>query len=48
MVFTVGMPDRKDIYASVDDFKPTDVCTAPNGDFYVFDGLRQAVDPPVH
>jgi hypothetical protein len=38
VVFTVGMPDRKDIYASVDDFKPTDVCTAPNGDFYVFDG----------
>lgn len=45
VVFSIGQPDRPDIYDSPEKFKPTDVCVAPNGDFYVFDGYGQ---PWVH
>lgn len=37
-VFQFGMPDQPDIYSDAKEFRPTDVCVAPNGDFYVFDG----------
>jgi sugar lactone lactonase YvrE len=44
-IFTIGQPPRADIYDDPQKFKPTDVCVAPNGDFYVFDGYGQ---PWVH
>jgi DNA-binding beta-propeller fold protein YncE len=37
-VFTVGIPPRKDLYPTAEKFKPTDVCVAPDGTFYMFDG----------
>ncbi len=44
-IFQLGRPNRPDIYSADDDFNPTDVCVAPNGDFYVFDGYGK---PWVH
>lgn len=41
-VWTIGMPDRPDLYESEKQYKPTDVCVAPNGDFYVFDGYGRS------
>jgi DNA-binding beta-propeller fold protein YncE len=41
-VFRLGMPDRKDLYKSVDEYKPTDVAVAPSGEFYVFDGYGKS------
>src|SRR5437763_8912100 len=40
-LFDIGIPPREDIYKSKDQYKPTDVCTAPDGTFYVFDGYGQ-------
>lgn len=34
----IGLPPRKDIYSSPSEFKPTDVCVAPDGVIYIFDG----------
>jgi DNA-binding beta-propeller fold protein YncE len=42
VLWTIGVPDRPDIYSSSDSYKPTDVAVAPNGDFYVFDGYGQS------
>ena len=44
-LFRLGVPPRKDIYAGPPEFKPTDVCIAPSGDFYVFDGYGK---PYIH
>ncbi len=44
-LFTLGHPPRTDIYDKPEKFTPTDVCVAPNGDFYVMDGYGQ---PYVH
>jgi DNA-binding beta-propeller fold protein YncE len=41
----LGVPPRKDIYSMPQEFKPTDVCVAPTGDIYVFDGYGK---PFVH
>ncbi len=41
----IGMPDRPDIYQSVEEYKPTDVAVAPSGEFYVFEGYGK---PYVH
>jgi hypothetical protein len=45
MQFRLKMPPRRDIYGSPSEFKPTDVCVAPNSDIYVFDGYGK---PYVH
>ncbi len=37
-VLSLDPPPRKDLYTSAELYKPTDVCVAPNGDIYVFDG----------
>lgn len=37
-VWTLGVPDREDLYENAEQFRPTDVAVAPNGEFYVFDG----------
>ncbi len=44
-IFKLDQPARADIYKSKDQYKPTDVCTAPDGSFYIFDGYGQ---PWVH
>jgi hypothetical protein len=41
IVLAIGMPPRADIYATPDKYKPTDVCTAPDGTIYLFDGYGQ-------
>ena len=38
VIWKIGIPDRKDIYPTAENFKPTDVAVAPNGDVYVTDG----------
>lgn len=43
-IWEMGAPKRDDIYGQ-GGFKPTDVCVAPNGDFYVMDGYGK---PWVH
>ncbi len=42
VVYTLKMPDRKDIYASDAEYKPTETCVAPNGDVYVTDGYGKS------
>lgn len=42
VLFRVGVPDRPDLYASEEQYRPTDVAVAPNGDFYVVDGYGQS------
>lgn len=42
MLWWMGKPRRPDIYRREDDYKPTDVAVAPNGDFYVCDGYGQS------
>ena len=37
-IFDVGAPDLPDVYATPEEFVPTDVAVAPNGDFYICDG----------
>jgi hypothetical protein len=41
-VWTLGVPNLPDVYASPDLYKPTDVAVARNGDFYVCDGYGQS------
>ena len=41
-LLSIPMPDRPDIYEKPEQYKPTDVCVAPNGDVYVFDGYGQS------
>jgi DNA-binding beta-propeller fold protein YncE len=43
--FTINVPPRKDLYSGPTEFKPTDVCVAPTGDIYIFDGYGK---PYVH
>lgn len=38
VVWTKGYPKEAEIYKSADEYKPTGVAFAPNGDFYVTDG----------
>src|ERR1044071_2628187 len=38
VVWTRGYPTAPNIYASADEYKPTALAFAPNGDFYVADG----------
>ncbi len=38
VLMTIGCPDRKDIYEKPEQFVPTAVDVAPNGDIYVVDG----------
>lgn len=38
IVLPLGMPDRPDINSAEEEFRPTDVCVAPNGDFLIMDG----------
>jgi hypothetical protein len=38
VVWTRGHPTAPNIYASADEYKPTALAFAPNGDFYVADG----------
>jgi len=45
VLFTITTPDLPLVYQSADQFVPTDVAVAPNGDFYVADGYGQ---PWVH
>ncbi|WP_428939055.1 hypothetical protein [Fontivita pretiosa] len=44
-IWRMGAPPRPDIYRSESEFNPTDVCVAPDGTFYVFDGYGK---PWVH
>lgn len=37
-VWKIRYPREPDLYKSVTDFRPTNVCFAPNGDFFVADG----------
>ncbi len=37
-VWVKGFPEQSGIYKSKDEFKPTGITAAPNGDFYVTDG----------
>jgi DNA-binding beta-propeller fold protein YncE len=41
-IFTVKMPNLPEAYKSEEEYKPTDVAVAPNGDFYVCDGYGQS------
>lgn len=38
VIWTLGYPKEANIYQSKEEFKPTNVAVAPNGDFYVADG----------
>ncbi|MBI4559942.1 MAG: hypothetical protein HY706_20315 [Candidatus Hydrogenedentes bacterium] len=38
MVWTLGYPQESGVYQNPDQYKPTNVAIAPNGDFYVADG----------
>jgi hypothetical protein len=42
VLFTVGTPQRNDLYGESKKYKPTFACTAPDGGFYVFDGYGQS------
>ncbi|MCC7491040.1 MAG: hypothetical protein IT204_01755 [Fimbriimonadaceae bacterium] len=37
-VLRLAPPPRTDLYESIEQYKPTDVTVAPNGDLFVFDG----------
>lgn len=41
----IGLPPRPDIYAGPSEYRPTDVCIAPDGTIYVFDGYGK---PYIH
>ena len=41
-VFTLGYPEESGLYNSKDEYHPTNVATAPNGDFYVADGYGKS------
>jgi hypothetical protein len=42
VLWTIGTPKLPDVYKTEDQYKPTDVAVAPNGDFYVCDGYGQS------
>ncbi|HYF52090.1 MAG TPA: hypothetical protein VEJ63_21955 [Planctomycetota bacterium] len=42
VIYQLEMPNRPDIYASKDEYKPTETCVAPNGDVYVTDGYGKS------
>jgi hypothetical protein len=41
-VLRLDPPNRPDLYKSHDDYKPTDVCVAPGGEIFVFDGYGKS------
>jgi hypothetical protein len=41
-VLRLDPPNRPDIYKSLDEYKPTDVCVAPDGTVFVFDGYGKS------
>jgi DNA-binding beta-propeller fold protein YncE len=41
-LLTIDRPQREGLYEKPEQYKPTDVCVAPNGDVYVFDGYGQS------
>jgi len=41
-VFRLGYPEEAGLYNSADEYRPTNVATAPNGDFYVADGYGKS------
>jgi hypothetical protein len=41
VLWSMGAPELPQVYQTQDQFNPTDVCVAPNGDFYVCDGYGQ-------
>lgn len=42
VLLELGVPDLPNVYDTPDKFCPTDVCVAPQGDFYVCDGYGQS------
>ena len=42
ILWRLGVPDLPEVYPTPDRYRPTDVCVAPNGDFYVGDGYGQS------
>ncbi len=38
VIWAIGVPKEAGVYQSEDQYRPTDVAVAPNGDFYVCDG----------
>lgn len=42
ILMTLGVPELPGIYDRPDQYRPTDVAVAPNGDFYVSDGYGQS------
>lgn len=41
-VFRLGYPEESGLYNTADEYRPTNVATAPNGDFYVADGYGKS------
>jgi hypothetical protein len=41
-VFRMGYPEESGLYGSAEEYKPTNIATAPNGDFYVSDGYGKS------
>jgi hypothetical protein len=42
VVWTIGYPEQAGVYQSAEQYRPTNVAVAPNGDFYVADGYGQS------
>jgi hypothetical protein len=41
-IFTLGVPQESGLYNNADEYHPTNVATAPNGDFYIADGYGKS------
>ncbi len=41
-IFTLGIPEESGLYNSAEEYHPTNVATAPNGDFYIADGYGKS------
>lgn len=41
-VFRLGYPEESGLYNNAEEYRPTNVATAPNGDFYVADGYGKS------
>ncbi|MCC7388180.1 MAG: hypothetical protein IT431_05370 [Phycisphaerales bacterium] len=41
-VWRLGVPEASGLYASQDEYRPTNIAVAPNGDFYVADGYGKS------
>jgi hypothetical protein len=41
-IFTLRHPEESGLYGKADEYRPTNVATAPNGDFYVSDGYGKS------